>query len=199
MIKDHFQKDTCHSNFITIRFGRDGFGSGFKLFFLFRSTSFPRVQYWKCTWTCIHSPVQIYFPHSWDFSPVTRIVQGTQKKCFQEHAGCAAFELVMVSLMEIALWICQLLTRLLPLKRKKEFMPFSKYWDGSVLTVLHQTETQHSFSLPHLPPQQVKKKNPNPNISIPINKWKSPAIMTQQRHSLSPFKIQQVFVPIFCH
>lgn len=34
---------------------------------------------------------------------MTHTAQGTQKTCFQEHAGYAAFELVAVSLMEIAL------------------------------------------------------------------------------------------------
>lgn len=152
---------------------------------------------------CIHSPVQIYFPHSWDFSPVTHIVQGTQKKCFQEHAGCAAFELVMVSLMEIALWICQPLTRLLPLKRKKKFMPFSKYWAGSVPTVLHQNRNPTSIlsaTFTTTASKKTKQKTTHPpNIGIPINKLKSPAIMTQQRQSLSPFKIQQAFLSIFCH
>jgi len=52
---------------------------------------------------CIYSPAQIYPLRSRDFSPVTRIVQGTRKKRFQERAGCAAFELVMASLMETAL------------------------------------------------------------------------------------------------
>lgn len=73
----------------------------FFFFFFPDPLNFQVVHIKSCM--CRHSPVQICFLHSWDLFLMTRTVQGTQKTCFQEHAGYAAFELVAVSLMEIAL------------------------------------------------------------------------------------------------